>query len=275
MLQAPVPELSTVRARTLLAVTVLTLLLPLVILALLSPDLFAAEDTPLVDALMGLAWYLLLAAFLWASWVRAGNHPLAGLSKIPPLRELWSYVLLGLPLVLVAAAGTYLLYLPLSYVVPGFVTAWLLDAPPPARLDSPLSVLILNTATIIAAAPVLEEILFRGFLLNRLWFKYGLLKGIIFSSVLFGLLHVEVIGGIVFAIVVSLIFVKTGSLVGPIVAHISNNTIALITLFFEELLLDDVSLEEFRSLWWIGALGFVTGVPWLLWFCKSRLNDGE
>lgn len=76
--------------------------------------------------------------------------------------------------------------------------------------------------------PVLEELIFRGVLLEGLR-KYGNLFGIVMSSVLFGLMHQNIIQcipamciGFVFAVMT----VKSGSLIPAIFAHILNNSLS-------------------------------------------------
>jgi ABC-type transport system involved in cytochrome c biogenesis permease component len=82
MLRAPLPDLSTIRGRTLLAVFVLGLILPLMILEFAAPDLLA-QDVPLVDALASLTGYLLVAAFLWVACLRSGTHLIIGVGQSP------------------------------------------------------------------------------------------------------------------------------------------------------------------------------------------------
>ena len=96
-----------------------------------------------------------------------------------------------------------------------------------------------------------------------------------FSSIAFATLHVEIVGAIVFGIVLSLIYVKTKSLIGPIIAHVSNNAIVFLVVILEGIVYDDISeLDEFRAYWWLAALGAAVGVPWLVWICK-RLDRRE
>jgi uncharacterized protein len=77
-------------------------------------------------------------------------------------------------------------------------------------------------------APVAEKVVFRGFLLNKWWKKYGLRRSIAFSSVLFALMHFDILEFLIFGVVLSVLFIKTGSLYGPITVHIINNTLVLI-----------------------------------------------
>lgn len=76
----------------------------------------------------------------------------------------------------------------------------------------------------VILAPICEEIIFRGFLLGRLSAKYDLTTGILLSSVIFGVLH----GGsflsfTVFGVILSMVFIKTRSLLVPIIIHMVFN----------------------------------------------------
>jgi uncharacterized protein len=108
----------------------------------------------------------------------------------------WRYVVLALPLVLVAAAGLYALYLSLSYAALKLVE-WLLDFPPIIQWKLSSGACIsngINVIAVVVVGPIVEEVLFIGFLLNRWWAKYGLVKSDVLSSIVFGVLHVEVLG---------------------------------------------------------------------------------
>ncbi len=93
--------------------------------------------------------------------------------------------------------------------------------------------------TAVIIVPILEELLFRGFMLEYLLNK-GKSKvwAIIFISVVFGLMHVgrngwdgSVFNGI-FSIIACLIYLRERNLVYPIIAHFSSNFIALVILIF-------------------------------------------
>ncbi len=85
-------------------------------------------------------------------------------------------------------------------------------------------------------APVLEEILFRGLILERLR-RYGDLFAVLTSALLFSLLHASFqsyayafISGVIFA----LLAVYTGSTLAPILVHILNNAISVLMIILED-----------------------------------------
>lgn len=89
--------------------------------------------------------------------------------------------------------------------------------------------------TLVVIAPITEEFLFRGVILNRWIYKWGLTKAIIFSSILFGCLHAHPIGLTMFALVMAVLYIKTQTLWIPIACHSINNLIAFSLLSIPKL----------------------------------------
>ena len=80
--------------------------------------------------------------------------------------------------------------------------------------------------------PILEEIIFRGFILKSMQ-KYGNLTAIIVSSILFSMFHlnlVQFVNPIIMGVVLGFIAIKSKSIVPSIIAHIFNNSITFIVL---------------------------------------------
>lgn len=77
-------------------------------------------------------------------------------------------------------------------------------------------------------APLMEELVFRGLLLQRIIKKIGVNGGIWISSLLFGILHFEsVISAIVYGIVLCILYLQTKNLLVPLSFHVMNNVLAL------------------------------------------------
>ena len=55
-------------------------------------------------------------------------------------------------------------------------------------------------------APIVEEFIFRGVVLHRLIGKTSIWGGILLSSLLFGILHADIIGAFLFGVIASLLF---------------------------------------------------------------------
>ncbi|MBT2570091.1 type II CAAX endopeptidase family protein [Planococcus sp. ISL-110] len=80
-------------------------------------------------------------------------------------------------------------------------------------------------------APIAEEFVFRGLILNWLVEGFGFWKGVGLSSLIFGIFHINFFGAFMFAVVASLLYLKTGNLLVPILLHIFNNVIAIYQSF--------------------------------------------
>lgn len=92
---------------------------------------------------------------------------------------------------------------------------------------------ITSIISVVILAPIMEELLFRGIILNRALSKGSILRAIIISSFLFGFVHLNIIQGInafVCGIVIAYLYVKTKSLWPCIIAHMFNNAISCIMM---------------------------------------------
>ncbi len=100
------------------------------------------------------------------------------------------------------------------------------------QIKSP-PLLYFSLFTAVIFGPIFEEFIFRGFLYSSLRRKFGVKKGMVFSSFLFALLHRTVYGFLaifILGLVLAYLYEKTGSLIPAISLHIFNNTVA--SLFF-------------------------------------------
>lgn len=83
-------------------------------------------------------------------------------------------------------------------------------------------------------APVVEEIIFRGYILNKWVDKYGVKKGIIFSSVVFMIIHLQslFIPQLIVGLLCGLLYVKFNNLLYPIFFHAVYNFIVIMPSAF-------------------------------------------
>ncbi|MCL5996895.1 MAG: CPBP family intramembrane metalloprotease [Chloroflexi bacterium] len=82
--------------------------------------------------------------------------------------------------------------------------------------------------------PISEEVFFRGVLYRWLRDRWGVAVGLVVSSVIFGLFHVElatVIPAIVIGLVCAFAYERSKSLVPAIVIHSANNLFAILMLY--------------------------------------------
>jgi len=91
--------------------------------------------------------------------------------------------------------------------------------------------------TVAVAAPILEELIFRGVILNGLLKNYSPLKSILISSLLFGFLHLnpwQFIAAFNLGLLAGWVFYRTGSIIPAIAVHFVNNGSASIISLLEE-----------------------------------------
>ena len=125
---------------------------------------------------------------------------------------------------------------------------------------------------LVLVAPVTEELLFRGWLLQDLKDQYGSRRALVWSSLLFGLVHIEpaamlyaTLGGLVLGAVA----LRTKSTLASIAMHAGVNALPLL------LPATMIRIEGFNTLtqrvehisWWLllGALGGAAGALAIIW----------
>lgn len=151
---------------------------------------------------------------LWGNWRAA----------IP-----WGSLLRVVPALVVLSIGTTLLMIYLiSWLAPELAESMLHSLGEEDRETAwPQMYQGLRWLSIGVVAPITEEWLFRGILLHRWGLKWGLSRGLLASSGVFGLLHPNPVGLTVFGLVMGLFYLQTRSLTLPVLAHALNNLLAL------------------------------------------------
>jgi len=121
-------------------------------------------------------------------------------------------------------------------------------------------------------APVVEEIIFRGIMVERFGAKYGYKSAVLLSSFLFGVLHMDIIGAFVFGVVLSILYLRTRSLLLPFLIHAANNGAVVLLIFFDDYinLGSTDTIDTYLENIWIGFLLFVGSFGWLIWFLKDN-----
>lgn len=94
----------------------------------------------------------------------------------------------------------------------------------------------------IILAPIVEELVFRGVLLNRLKLRIGIIPAILVSSFLFGIGHEfgGMISAFLFGICMCILYLKTDNILIPITVHFINN---LVVTLLESTHIDTIMLE--------------------------------
>lgn len=88
-------------------------------------------------------------------------------------------------------------------------------------------------AVLVAAAPVLEELLCRGVVLGALRARYGAVAAWLVSALFFGVLHLQpvlVVNAFVIGLILGYVYMVTDSLWATMILHALNNAVAYLLL---------------------------------------------
>jgi len=99
----------------------------------------------------------------------------------------------------------------------------MLDGYHPDRTGAPRSLLIGIVIMATFVSPAVEELLFRGILLHRWSTKWGLHIGLVATSIAFAIIHADILGAGLLAVVFSVAYIRSGTLFVPILYHVAVN----------------------------------------------------
>lgn len=242
------------------------------LIALLTP--MDSGGAPTFEILFGFAIYGALAS--WIVWACRGAgiglrrlvgalpHGYAGLSWVR---------LAGLLAVTMAfSLGSALVWMyALSIVAPGaleFLIEALSTEPDPG-----LGYQVAFAVLAVVLAPVLEETLFRGILVNRWGYRWGLPTALIVSSIAFGILHANPFGIGIVGLVAALLYLRTGTLIVPIVFHATNNLVGILGEFLPNgsgPLDVAAEIQAVRDDVGLGVILVAVSLPILVWYIRRQ-----
>ncbi len=139
--------------------------------------------------------------------------------------------------------------------------------------ESPLYHYLLLFIAVAILPSLFEELVFRGAMVERFGRKYGFKTGVILSSVIFGILHLDVIGAIFFGIILSLIYLKTSSLFIPVLIHLINNGLVVVFIFFDDQFLQIEpweTIDPYIAQGWLGVVLFIASSAWIYSYLKKN-----
>jgi membrane protease YdiL (CAAX protease family) len=260
------------RARTLLALFIASIVVVSVVVSFATP-----RGTPYADErVIAVASYLSMALVVLVIARRAGLD-WRRLYGRPVERDQLPLLAVIVPVILLTFAAAYAVFVPLSYVWPRFVERHLLE--PKAFFD--VTTVPQWLALFIAAcvfAPIVEETIFRGILMQRWARRWGTPTGVIASSLLFAMLHQEWLGKFVFGVAMCALYLRTRRLWVPIAAHALNNALLVLPLLTDVFAPHEEKAEtlvEFRAHWWIGVLTLVAGLVLLRAYVQLLWPNGR
>ncbi|WP_238785085.1 CPBP family glutamic-type intramembrane protease [Blattabacterium cuenoti] len=129
-------------------------------------------------------------------------------------------------------------------------------------------------STTVLLAPICEEVLFRGIILNgMLKNKIHPIKAILFSSFLFGLTHMnpwQFVGGFFIGSFIGFIYFVTSSIIDCILLHIFNNAFAVFSMFFLIKNEDVFSQKTDIIFWFVLTFSFITIITGSIFLLKRK-----
>jgi len=106
---------------------------------------------------------------------------------------------------------------------------------------------ILTFIYMVIAAPILEELIFRGIILDGLLKKHSPILSILISSVLFGIVHLSpwsFVTGLIMGVFMGWVYYKSKSLLATVIIHASANLSGYLSRFFIDSSTIDKSYAE-------------------------------
>ena len=275
--EEPSNPFEALRTRTLVPFAILGGLFLLAVVYLLflatplDPDDPATGDVAFMLSLYG-------ALLGWIVWVcRNSGISLRRLVGRLPSGHDWLTALGLLAVTMIFSIGSWEIFAYcLALAAPG-VLEFLIEAVE-STPDPTLAYLVAMTAVTVVFAPVIEEVLFRGILLNRWATKWSVPTAVVATSVAFGFLHAHPVGITVVGLVAAILYLKTGSLLIPIAFHVANNLVATILEFMAgpmEPLDVAAEIQEIRDAGLSGVGIVLVTLPILIWYLRRHWPERE
>lgn len=184
-------------------------------------DIVASFQLSLLDAVGGLALIAIILRKYRAPWTKLG------LRRFNLPRAVFWLVLMFV----IFIAATWLSFIIVKMLWPAF-NAGQAQVNEFTQASTP-SAKNLSFFALVVIPPIIEEILFRGFMFPAFAGRFGILLGAVFSSLLFGLAHLQANVGVytvVLGLLLCVMYKKTGSIIPGMALHMLNNYIAFAAL---------------------------------------------
>lgn len=137
-----------------------------------------------------------------------------------------------------------------------------------ALYSASLPVQILSLGILV---PISEELVFRGLLFQRLREKGSYMQAAVFSSVVFGLMHmnmVQMLYGFVMGMLLAYVYEKYGSVKAPALAHMSMNIMSVLATHFGVM---DWMMEDIMRIGTITVLCAAIAATMFVWI--QRIDE--
>jgi hypothetical protein len=169
------------------------------------------------------------------------------------------------------------LYYPLSFIFPSWIENYFSNNPfnfAGSQSFSPVLAYIFDVAASLTRS-LTEVFILEGIVLHIWAAKRGIKLALIMLSVFYLIYYPSnFIGGISLCLMLSFLYIKTKTLIVPIVASFINAIVG--SALFKVMSLSNNPLENFRSLFGIGIFCLAISTPLLIWLLyKNRIQPNE
>ncbi len=256
---------SRIRLRSFFAWMILGMLVTLLPLA------FTGASDSVMDVAMQISVFFVFP-LLWL-YVKTRKNNIIFTSFFDKSSRLnWKLIVVATIMGMIFSFGaSFIQFYILAHIVPDFLVGMLNDN---GAIDmSNIYTQIFSFISACIFAPIMEEVIFRGFFLQRMAFKWGIKRAVIVSSLIFGLGHFDIVGAFIFGVVMCLLYIKTKNIWTNIAVHALNNCIAtVIQLTSGEGANDAISIAELQgqSNLWIGLVVILISLLWLVPFIRKN-----
>lgn len=135
--------------------------------------------------------------------------------------------------------------------------------------------------TLVVAAPLLEEFIFRGVILESTRAKYGVVAAWIISSLIFGIVHIYpavVVNAFAIGLVLGFVYIISESIWAVIILHAVNNAVAYLLLSMGHANMELADIVKNKSIYILiylvaAAVAIVSG--YMVWRTLKRLKAEE
>lgn len=132
----------------------------------------------------------------------------------------------------------------------------------------------LDFISAVVLAPICEELIFRGFIFNKMLIRFSPARAVLISSVIFGALHLTTgISPILVGMVLCVIFMKYGSLLPCMIIHSLHNLVVVLLKYFSSLSPDtstEIIPADMPPLLIMSGIFVAIGLVWLVLFFRKN-----
>lgn len=218
--------------------------------------------------------YILTVAWLRRQCNLVGINLKQLIGKIPNNYQWLRLIGLVIARVLFSRGVFRLSYYPVSFIAPSFFETRLSlnhnifsDV---SGTFAPGLYCLIEVISYCIVDPIFMIFIFLGIALHRWTAKWGIITAILALCLLFGVRsYINVLGGISHVLIYTLLYIKTRTLIVPIIAWMLDSVFLLIIdegFIIYRSTTGLSALEQFRSEWPLGVFFLVLSAPWLIRF---------